>query len=124
MKTPPWAAKVKATSPKVYYSVLTLLVAVVMINLVLVALVVKMDPRAIGDLLQMAIFLCIAGSMLRLSERVSKLEKTRTISGGFTALVTDAKAAAKIAGNTEEQSNAVANEVLATSIRQAGGWKA
>lgn len=123
MKTPPWAAKIRADNPKVYYSVWTLLVAVVMINLVLVALVVKMDPRTIGDLLQTAIFLCIAGSMLRLSDRVLKLEKARTVPGGFTDLVTDAKAAAKLAGNSEEQANAVANEVLATSIRHAGGWK-
>lgn len=123
MKTPQWAAKIRATNPRAYYSVLTLLAAVVMTNLVLVAFVVKMDPRVIGDLLQAVILLCIAGGMLRLSERVSRLEKEHTAPGGFTALVADAKAAAKLAGNTEEQSNAVANEVLATSIRQAGGWK-
>jgi hypothetical protein len=123
MKRPQWAVQFKEANARAYYTIVTLSVGIVIANLVLFALLIKTDPRTIRDLLQTLIFFCVLGAMMNLTERVSKLERAGKTTGGFTDLVADAKAAAKLAGVDEEGANAIAGEVLSTCVRKAGGWQ-
>jgi hypothetical protein len=126
MKTPPWLATVKTASPRAYYTVATLLVFLVIVNLLFFALLAKADPRSVGGLLQVAILLCVVFSLMHVTERVAKLEKARKTDdpGPLVKMIADAKAAARLSGYDETQVEAVAKEVLTTCVKASGGWKA
>lgn len=126
MKTPPWLATVKTASPRAYYTVATLLVFLVIVNLVFFALLAKADPRSVSDLIQVAVLLFMVLVVTQLNDRVTKLEKARKTDdpGPLVKMIADAKAAARLSGYDETQVEAVAKEVLTTCVKASGGWKA
>jgi hypothetical protein len=96
-------------------------------NLVLFALAAKANPRVIGDVLNVAVALVAVLAFTSLTDRVKKLERATgktDAAGQLTAMVTDAKAAARLSGYDEAHVDEVAKEVLTACIRSAGGWKA
>jgi len=59
------------------------------------------------------------------ADRIRKLERDpKTSRGPMEQMILDALAAARLAGSTETQAQAIASEILATTVRNAGGWRA
>lgn len=96
----------------------------------ILGLLLRAHPDATNAVLDAAAYLLLLSLVVNLLTRVQALEKAHKdpqhphTPGPFQQMVEDAKAAARVAGHDETAANAVAQEVLTTSIRRAGGWKA
>lgn len=106
-------------------------VGTVVVFLVVVAVVVNLvwfslaHPEQSSDLVEAVVVLAAFVTLFHHSDRIRKLEKRQApVTGPLELMIADAKAAAKLAGNSEAQAQAIANEVLSTTVRHAGGWRA